>query len=70
MGDKVVYLNREPAEGSKEYSGRLACECRNKTFVVDYMDEVSFPVIKCASCGQHIGKIGWANKDEDNNNEK
>lgn len=38
--------------------------CRNKTFTLtsDRMD--GFPLLRCAACGQHIGRMGWAHDDD------
>lgn len=60
MSNNVIELKfRSP---HVDHDGRdfLACKhCRNKTFlmILDRVDD--FPVMQCAACGQHIGKMGW-----------
>ena len=62
MDDKVVYLEYRTKDAEEEYMGRVACaECRNKTFLVEMTREDKFPLMKCACCGQHIGRFGWTN---------
>lgn len=38
----------------------IACaHCRNKTYtLVDQPQD--FPLLRCAACGAHIGRMGWA----------
>lgn len=58
----VVFLAfsnpKEPVENQV-----LACAtCRNKTFTVNY-GAPHFPALRCAACGEHMGRIGWANEE-------
>lgn len=40
----------------------MACSwCRNKTFTVVYQDD-KFPMMKCAACGNNLGRMGWADE--------
>lgn len=34
--------------------------CRNKTFTLTHDLAGEFPLLKCAACGQHMGRMGWA----------
>jgi predicted nucleic acid-binding Zn ribbon protein len=58
--DKVVYLAFSNRETVAEGIDFTACKhCRNKTFTITH-DTTEFPMVKCAACGAHIGRIGWA----------
>ena len=60
MSDKVVYLTYKNRETTEEGIDFAACKhCRNKTFTITH-DTLEFPLIKCAACGNHIGRMGWA----------
>lgn len=62
--DNVVYLRFENPEVQEDAIAFLSCNtCRNKTYTL-IMGNDKFPRVACAACGQHIGKIGWYN-DED-----
>lgn len=42
----------------------IACRiCRNKTYTLIEDRPNDFPRIKCAACGQHMGRMGWAEDD-------
>ena len=42
----------------------LGCKnCGNKTYIFIARDK-EFPLVKCACCGNVIGRIGWANEEE------
>lgn len=58
--DKVVYLKyTRPEATSDEHLTFIACKhCRNKTYTLTN-DADAFPLLKCAACGAHIGRIGW-----------
>ena len=63
MSDNVVHLNFKGSNCEEDMLSMMSCSvCHNKTFVVVYIGE-EFPVMKCAACGSHTGKIGWANND-------
>lgn len=58
---KVVFLAYASPEVLKDTRDFLACvPCRNKTFAVIFRGEDKFPLLQCAACGNHIGRIGWA----------
>lgn len=59
-GKNVIYLAFKSREAVTEFATVMSCKiCKNKTYTVVYEDE-DFPMMKCASCGNRIGKIGWA----------
>ena len=64
MSEKVVFLAYKGSNVTEEHMTVDACaNCRNKTFLVIY-DGQNFPLMKCAACGQHIGRIGFADEGE------
>jgi hypothetical protein len=43
----------------------LSCKyCRNKTYTLTYDKIDDFPLMRCAACGQHMGRMGWAHDDD------
>ena len=41
-----------------------ACKhCRNKTFTITYDRPQGFPLLRCAACGSHTSRIGFAPDD-------
>lgn len=43
----------------------LACKsCRNKTYTLVYDRVENFPLLKCAACGQAMGRMGWSHDDD------
>ena len=65
-GSNVLFLAfRKPETIEDDQMAFLACRhCRNKTYTL--IDQPgTFPLLRCAACGLHIGKIGWGNDDEE-----
>lgn len=65
MADNVIHLKFRNPHTEDDMFAMLACShCRNKTFTfhVDMPDH--FPLMKCAACGQHMGRMGWAHDDD------
>ena len=61
MGN-VVYLNFKSANTEDENVSFTCCaNCKNKTFTVTN-DGIEFPMMKCAACGAHIGRIGFSDE--------
>lgn len=61
--DKVVFLAYSNATVRPDSIVLGSCAtCRNKTFTLLHDDEQSFPTLRCAACGQHHGRIGWASE--------
>lgn len=60
--DKVVFLAfKNPAMTREEGIDFVACaHCRNKTYTLTHDSSDQFPLMKCAACGSHLGRIGWA----------
>jgi hypothetical protein len=63
MTEKVVYLAYTNRETVAEGIDFISCgHCRNKTYTMTHDSKDGFPLVKCAACGCHIGRIGWANE--------
>lgn len=42
-----------------------ACRvCKNKTYTLTADDASTFPLLRCAACGNHIGRMGWYHDDD------
>lgn len=64
MNDKVVFLKVNNDKIQPDGKTMMACTwCRNKTFTLVHEDE-GFPMLKCAACGDNMGKIGWTDTGE------
>ena len=47
----------------------LACkECRNKTYTLTFDGQNTFPLLRCAACGNNAGRMGWYHDEEDKDN--
>lgn len=65
MTGEVVYLEFHSHRQKPEGMDFLACShCRTKTFTHTYLGGNEFPLVKCAACGQHIGRVGWVCDDD------
>lgn len=64
MGEVVELKFRSPhvEDGQRAF---LACkECRNKTYLMVDDRPGYFPLMQCAACGMHMGRMGWAHDDD------
>ena len=68
MTDKVVFLEfKKPETTQHDTMAFIACaSCRNKTYTITEDKPDYFPLIRCAACGCHIGRMGWAPDDGEN----
>lgn len=65
MTDNVVFLAFSSDKTEPDTLCLSACTfCRNKTFSILHDREQGFPMLRCAACGSHIGRIGWAHEDD------
>lgn len=65
MSNNVIHLEFRNPKMQDDTMSFMSCKsCRNKTFV--FMTDIVgyFPLIKCAACGQHIGRTGWVHDDD------
>lgn len=61
---KVVFLKFRSPEQREDTMAFLACAvCKNKTYTHTIDQVGGFPLVRCAACGQHIGRIGWADNE-------
>lgn len=64
MGDVIELKFRSP-HMQDDTMAFLACRsCRNKTYTLTEDIPDHFPLMRCAACGQHMGRMGWW-KDDD-----
>lgn len=64
--NKVVFLQFKTPEVEGDMMAFICCKhCRNKTFTLIEDRVGSFPLMRCAACSKHIGRIGWADEDEE-----
>lgn len=60
-GGNVVHLKFRSEQQREDVMGFFACaHCRNKTFTHTFDGDDNFPLVRCAACGNHIGRVGWA----------
>jgi hypothetical protein len=66
MTDKesVVWLAyRNPDKTDEDVITFVVCKhCRNKTYTMTFDGGGEYPMVKCAGCGMHIGRVGWADE--------
>jgi hypothetical protein len=63
MGDVIELKFRSP-HVVDDAMAFLACSaCRNKTYTLTEDAPGYFPLMRCAACGQHMGRMGWYRDD-------
>lgn len=63
--DKVVHLSFRSPHVQDDVMAFSACAlCKNKTFTLTHDRAKGFPLMRCAACGCHIGRMGWAHDDD------
>ena len=62
MTENVVFLKfSNPEKMEPDTMAFHACSnCRNKTFTLTDDKPGEFPLLRCAACGQHMGRMGFA----------
>lgn len=65
MSEKIVFLQFHSPHTQSDMMSFIACgHCRNKTYtLIDDGDASGFPLMKCAACDQHMGRMGWCHDD-------
>ena len=65
QGSNVVKLQFKSPHVEDDSMAYLSCVvCRNKTYTL-VTDRIEwFPLMRCAACGAHIGRMGWAHDDD------
>jgi len=65
MNDNVIRLEFKSPHTVDDAMAFVACaSCRNKTYTLTEDRVSDFPLMRCAACGQHIGRMGWAHDDD------
>lgn len=62
MTGEVVFLAFSNPKAPVENKVMACSNCRNKAFSVVYGAN-DFPSLRCTACGEHMGRIGWADGD-------
>ena len=64
-GGNVIHLKFRSPHTEPDMLAFVACRCcKNKTFTLVEDRVGSFPLMRCAACGAHIGRMGWVHDDE------
>lgn len=62
---EIIELKCRSPHTEQDAMAFIACKaCRNKTFTLTEDCVGYFPLMRCAACGQHIGRMGWAHDDD------
>lgn len=65
MSDNVIRLEFKSPHCEDDERAFLACKnCRNKTYLLVCDKPNDFPLMQCAACQQHMGRMGWAHDDD------
>jgi len=65
MPGDVIDLKFRSPHGEPDTMAFIACRvCRNKTYTLTEDQPGRFPIMRCAACGQHMGRMGWAHDDD------
>lgn len=63
--DNVIRLEFRSPHTEPDAMAFIACKsCRNKTYTLTEDRVGYFPLMRCAACGQHMGRMGWAHDDD------
>lgn len=64
-GENVIFLQFRSPHMVEDERAFIACKnCRNKTYLLIEDKPGTFPLMQCAACGQHMGRMGWWHDDE------
>ena len=65
MTGEVIHLAFKSPHVADDTMAFLACRsCSNKTYTLTEDRPGDFPLMRCAACQQHMGRMGWAYDDE------
>lgn len=65
MGELVELHPRSPHMVDDDHITFINCKsCRNKTYTLVDDQRSKFPLMKCAACGQAMGRMGWWHDDD------
>lgn len=61
MSGEVVFLKFKSPAMTDDMMAFIACaHCKNKTYTLTEDKPGDYPLLRCAACGQHMGRMGWA----------
>lgn len=61
----IIHLAFKSPHVQDDMFAMLSCKhCKNKTFTFNMDDVGGFPLMKCAACSAHIGRMGWVHNDD------
>ena len=65
MTADVIHLSFRSPLVQDDMMAFLSCKhCSNKTYTLTQDKPDGFPLMRCAACGQHMGRMGWAHDDD------
>jgi ribosomal protein S27E len=65
MTENVIHLSFRSPHVEDGERAMLSCKnCQNKTYTLVHDKPAGFPMMQCAGCGAHIGRMGWAHDDD------
>lgn len=65
MSGEVIHLAFKSPHVEEDTMSFLSCvACKNKTYSFVFDRPGDFPLMRCACCGAHIGRMGWAHDDD------
>lgn len=66
MSSNVIEMKfRSPHMADDDTITFIACKsCLNKTYTLVHDRVSTFPLMKCAACGQAMGRMGWYHDDD------
>ena len=65
MTSNVTFLSFKSPHVEEDMIAFLACaHCKNKTYTLTEDKLDTYPLMRCAACGSHIGRMGWHHDDE------
>ena len=71
MSGNVVWLEFKSPHVEDDMMAFVACKnCKNKTYTLTRDKIDTFPLLRCAACGAHIGRMGWHHDDDPLNDQK
>lgn len=65
MSGEVIHLSFRSPHVEDGERALLTCKnCQNKTYLMVCDKPDTFPLMQCAACQQHMGRMGWAHDDD------
>lgn len=65
MSAEVIHLAFRSPHTEDGQRAIISCKnCSNKTYLLIQDRPDYFPLMQCAACCQHMGRMGWAHDDD------